>query len=125
MSDLKARIEEARRRFGTMCANPVALDLTRGKPSAEQLDLSRELLTILGPQDFAMDVTSCLGERLVGSCLRRCGTATLGTPGLLSSFSLGRLHRECSRSGCLPDDPIRVRLRIFEQGSAHGVELGS
>jgi DNA-binding transcriptional MocR family regulator len=52
MSDLAARIQEARARFEKMCADPVSLDLTRGKPSAEQLDLSRELLTILGPDDF-------------------------------------------------------------------------
>ncbi len=52
MSDLASRIQEARARFEQMCADPVSLDLTRGKPSAEQLDLSRELLTILGPDDF-------------------------------------------------------------------------
>lgn len=52
MSDLSARIQEARARFAKMCADPVSLDLTRGKPSAEQLDLSRPLLTILGPDDF-------------------------------------------------------------------------
>ena len=52
MSDLAARIQEARARFEKMCADPVSLDLTRGKPSAEQLDLSRGLLTVLGPDDF-------------------------------------------------------------------------
>ncbi len=52
MSDLQARIQEARSRFAGMCADPVSLDLTRGKPSAEQLDLSRGFLTILGPDDF-------------------------------------------------------------------------
>lgn len=52
MSDLAARIREARAQFEKMRANPAALDLTRGKPSAEQLDLSLPLLGILGPDDY-------------------------------------------------------------------------
>ena len=52
MAELKDRIAEARARFEKMCADPVALDLTRGKPSAAQLDLSRDLMTALGPDDF-------------------------------------------------------------------------
>ena len=52
MSDLKTRTQEARARFEKMCANPVSLDITRGKPAAAQLDLSRELMTVLGPDDF-------------------------------------------------------------------------
>ena len=52
MAALKDRIREARLRFDAMCAEPVPLDLTRGKPSAAQLDLSREMLTALGPDDY-------------------------------------------------------------------------
>lgn len=52
MAKLEQRVREARERFEQMCADPVALDLTRGKPSAAQLDLSRELMTALGPDDF-------------------------------------------------------------------------
>ena len=55
MTDSDLRLSEARKRFEAMCANPVSLDLTRGKPSAEQLDLSRGLLTALGPDDFKDD----------------------------------------------------------------------
>jgi DNA-binding transcriptional MocR family regulator len=52
MANLKDRIRAARERFEQMCADPLPLDLTRGKPSAAQLDLSRELMTVLGPDDF-------------------------------------------------------------------------
>ena len=52
MTDANERTRQARERFEAMCAAPVSLDLTRGKPSAEQLDLSRDLLTVLGPDDF-------------------------------------------------------------------------
>jgi len=52
MTEPNERTRQARERFEAMCAAPVSLDLTRGKPSAEQLDLSRELLTVLGPDDF-------------------------------------------------------------------------
>ncbi len=51
-NELASRIQTARVEFEKMKANPAALDLTRGKPSAEQLDLSRPLLTILGADDF-------------------------------------------------------------------------
>jgi DNA-binding transcriptional MocR family regulator len=52
MTNFTDRVREARSRFETLCAEPVSLDITRGKPSAEQLDLSQEILTILGPDDF-------------------------------------------------------------------------
>ena len=52
MTDFTDRVLQARSRFGVMCAEPVSLDITRGKPSAEQLDLSRDLLTVLRPDDF-------------------------------------------------------------------------
>lgn len=45
-------MSDARRRYEELKKNPIALDITRGKPSAEQLDLSNGMLSILGPQDF-------------------------------------------------------------------------
>jgi DNA-binding transcriptional MocR family regulator len=51
---------DARSRYAEMTRNPVALDLTRGKPAAAQLALSAELLTILGPDDYkSADGTDC------------------------------------------------------------------
>lgn len=41
-------LDEANRRWASMVANPIALDLTRGKPCAEQLDLSSDLLGLPG-----------------------------------------------------------------------------
>lgn len=55
MTETANSIRQAHARFEAMCADPVSLDLTRGKPSAEQLDLSHEILTILGPDDFRDD----------------------------------------------------------------------
>jgi len=52
MAVLRDRIREARQQFERICADPVPLDLTRGKPSAAQLDLSRAMLTALGPDDY-------------------------------------------------------------------------
>jgi DNA-binding transcriptional MocR family regulator len=53
-------VNAARERYEEMKRNPVALDITRGKPSAEQLDLSADLMTILGPGDYkSADGTDC------------------------------------------------------------------
>ncbi len=60
MSDSPAAL--ARQRYEKLKAArvPVALDLTRGKPCGEQLDLSLGLLTALGPRDYSSaDKTDC------------------------------------------------------------------
>jgi DNA-binding transcriptional MocR family regulator len=60
MSDPRMIAREARARYDAFKKAPVSLDITRGKPSAEQLDLSNELLAILKPSDFrAADGTDC------------------------------------------------------------------
>jgi aspartate/methionine/tyrosine aminotransferase len=57
---LRASAAELDRRFAGFKERKLALDMTRGKPSAEQLDLSNELITILQPGDyFALDGTDC------------------------------------------------------------------
>lgn len=54
------KLLDARSRYEEMRRNPVALDITRGKPSPEQLALSTALLTILGPDDYkSADGTDC------------------------------------------------------------------
>jgi DNA-binding transcriptional MocR family regulator len=45
---LAARLPELRERYATLQAQGLSLDLTRGKPSAEQLDLSERLLSLPG-----------------------------------------------------------------------------
>ena len=53
-------IENARKRYDEMKRDPASLDLTRGKPAPEQLDLSEGLATVLGPKDYrAADGTDC------------------------------------------------------------------
>ena len=53
-------VARAREKYEEMKAKPVAFDLTRGKPCAEQLDLSVGLLTVLGKGDWkSADGTDC------------------------------------------------------------------
>ena len=49
--ELDAQHELQRRNYAELQAKKLSLDLTRGKPSPEQLDLSNDLLTLPGP-DF-------------------------------------------------------------------------
>src|SRR5580765_2841652 len=46
-------------RYDTFKAKGLALDLTRGKPSAAQLDLSNELLSLPGADYFSEGATDC------------------------------------------------------------------
>ncbi|MCA5892980.1 aminotransferase [Isoptericola sp. NEAU-Y5] len=46
--DLGARLDDLRREYAALQARGLSLDLTRGKPSAEQLDLSDALLALPG-----------------------------------------------------------------------------
>ncbi|MGH3782410.1 MAG: aminotransferase, partial [Pseudonocardiaceae bacterium] len=47
-SELTRRLDDLRREYEAFQARSLALDLTRGKPSAEQLDLSEPLLELPG-----------------------------------------------------------------------------
>src|SRR5262245_212830 len=60
LSALKAAAPELDRRYATFLEKRLSLDMTRGKPCSEQLDLSNGLLTNVGPKDFrAADGTDC------------------------------------------------------------------
>src|SRR5580765_5469388 len=50
---------EARRRYDVFAQRGVALNLTRGKPSARQLDLCNELLALPGPADYKVGGIDC------------------------------------------------------------------
>jgi DNA-binding transcriptional MocR family regulator len=50
-ADLVAQHERYQRDYTELQAKELALDLTRGKPSAEQLDLSNDLLSLPGGGD--------------------------------------------------------------------------
>lgn len=59
-SELSDRLEELRNEHARLKERGLRLDLTRGKPSAEQLDLSRPLLSLPGEDDHrAQDGTDC------------------------------------------------------------------
>lgn len=50
--ELRATQDDLRKLYDALRAAGLKLDLTRGKPSPEQLDLSNELLTLPGADDF-------------------------------------------------------------------------
>ncbi len=53
-------LDQLRERYREYCDMGLALDMTRGKPSAEQLDLSNGMLGLLGPADFrSADGSDC------------------------------------------------------------------
>ncbi len=72
---------------------------------------------VLGVQDLAVGVSSCSGERLVGSCLRRRRTRRSARPDLLGSSSASASAAgERGLSGGFPDDPIRFGLSRLRAG---------
>ena len=50
--ELRAQHEQQRRNYADLQAKKLSLDLTRGKPSAAQLDLSNALLSLPGAGDY-------------------------------------------------------------------------
>ena len=75
--DLQAAHDRARRDYDDLRAKNLSLDLTRGKPSAEQLDLSNALLHLPGDADYRDDE---------GTDTRNYG-GQHGLPGLRAIFS--------------------------------------
>ena len=60
LSDLQQQRSELDARFAALTEEGLRLDMTRGKPAPEQLDLSQGLLTVLSPEDYrAQDGTDC------------------------------------------------------------------
>jgi DNA-binding transcriptional MocR family regulator len=59
-AEIRARAARAREHCAELAKRPVGFDMTRGKPCSEQLDLSRDLMLALGPDDYrAADGTDC------------------------------------------------------------------
>lgn len=52
-SDLDAELRVVRQRHQDLCARGMSLDMTRGKPCPEQLDLANGMLTCVGPAEIA------------------------------------------------------------------------
>jgi aspartate/methionine/tyrosine aminotransferase len=60
LAALRATSADLEARYAAFQAKKLSLDMTRGKPCSEQLDLAAPLLTILGPADYkAEDGTDC------------------------------------------------------------------
>ena len=51
-ADIQARLERAKVDYSALCKAGLKIDMTRGKPSAAQLDLSNAMLTLPGNGDF-------------------------------------------------------------------------
>ncbi|CAM3590971.1 aminotransferase class I/II-fold pyridoxal phosphate-dependent enzyme [Kibdelosporangium persicum] len=58
-TDLSASLDAARRDYAALLERKLKLDLTRGKPSARQLDLSNEILALPGDRYKSADGTDC------------------------------------------------------------------
>nr|WP_225955194.1 aminotransferase class I/II-fold pyridoxal phosphate-dependent enzyme [Kibdelosporangium phytohabitans] len=59
-NDVSARLEAAKKDYAALLEKNLKLDLTRGKPSARQLDLANDLLGLPGDHGFrAADGTDC------------------------------------------------------------------
>ena len=56
---LSARLEAARRDYAALAGRGLSLNLTRGKPSVRQLDLSAEMLSLPGDRYISADGTDC------------------------------------------------------------------
>jgi DNA-binding transcriptional MocR family regulator len=54
-ADLTAQYERYQRDYAELQAKKLTLDLTRGKPAPEQLDLANGLLALPGPEDYRDD----------------------------------------------------------------------
>lgn len=57
--DLRAFHAQIRQRYDAFAKRGVKLNLTRGKPSSRQLDLSNELLSLPGPADYTAGNIDC------------------------------------------------------------------
>ena len=93
------RRTELTARYHGFRSRKIALDMTRGKPCPEQLELSQGLLDCLGRGDFkAMDGSDCRNygglDGLVGAGLEELmdfrGIGRAGALRIMASFELGR-----------------------------------
>jgi aspartate/methionine/tyrosine aminotransferase len=113
LAALKASADQIESRYAQFREKRLALDMTRGKPSPEQLDLANGLLTNLGPTDYrAADGTDC----------RNYG----GLDGLPESKALFAAFMEVSPAEVLLGDNSSLTLMhdTVEHALSHGVPGG-
>lgn len=77
-AELRELHDTVRKDYDAFCARGLQLDMTRGKPSAEQLDLSNALLRLPDNQDYTL---------ADGSDARNYGGGVQGLPELRALFS--------------------------------------
>lgn len=80
--ELRSYHAQIRQRYEAFAKRAVKLNLTRGKPSAEQLDLSNDLLSLPGRGDFSAGAVDCrnYGELQGLSELRALLAPVFGVP---------------------------------------------
>ena len=100
--------------YDALVARGLKLDLTRGKPAAEQLDLSNELLTLPGEDQYRDDA---------GTDLRNYGGA-LGLTELRSIFS-GPLRIPVPQLLALGNASLTIMHDVIVQALLHGVPNGA
>jgi len=58
-AELRTFHQDIKNRYDAFAKRGVKLNLTRGKPAAEQLDLSNDLLSLPGPNDYKLGAIDC------------------------------------------------------------------
>jgi len=112
LTALKASAEDLERRYAKFSDARLSLDMTRGKPCPEQLDLANGLLTVLGSDYRAADGTDC----------RNYG----GLDGLPESKALFAAFMEASPKEVLLGDNSSLALMhdTVARALSHGVPGG-
>ncbi len=113
LDELRALHADFSAQYGALVARGLKLDLTRGKPSAEQLDLSGELLALPGEGLF---------RDQSGTDLRNYG-GPLGIPELRSIFA-GPLRVPVGQLLALGNSSLNLMHDVIVQALLHGVPDG-
>lgn len=111
--ELRALHAEISSRYDALRAEGLKLDLTRGKPSVDQLDLSNGLLSLPGAGEY---------RDAAGTDLRNYGGA-LGLPELREIFS-GPLRVPVPQLLALGNASLNVMHDVIVQALLHGVPGG-
>jgi DNA-binding transcriptional MocR family regulator len=106
--------DEFSRAYEALAARGLALDLARGKPSPEQLDLSNELLSLPGASDFRDDS---------GADLRNYG-GVAGLAALRAMFS-NVLRVPVPQLLALGNASLNLMYDVVSHAMVHGVPGGS
>ena len=108
--ELQAQNDLQRRSYSELQAKKLSLDLTRGKPSAEQLDLSNALLSLPGDGNYRDDEGTENSEACTRSHDSRLTSVPGGKPSAIEGCGRDRRLAGDSRRRPRPRFPLSHRL---------------